>query len=56
MDPPLSLPCASQYTNAFRNAFLQPAWVWADNLFDNSKYIWEAVSHEVRLGVGLEPD
>ncbi|MCB1030212.1 MAG: fibronectin type III domain-containing protein [Acidimicrobiales bacterium] len=35
---------------------LQPAWVFSNGLYDNPKYIGEAVSHEVGHTLGLEHD
>lgn len=42
------------YVNSFNWADGTPAWVFSDKLFRNSKYIGEAISHEIGHTLGLQ--
>jgi len=42
------------FVNSFNWADGTPAWVFSDKLFKNSKYIGEAISHEIGHTLGLQ--
>ncbi|NYJ02389.1 hypothetical protein HNR19_003087 [Nocardioides thalensis] len=44
------------YINVFGRTYYDPAWVFAQRLFDDPSYVAEAVSHEVGHNLGLRHD